>query len=164
MGTDIQDAAELAAIREQLSHLTKTTDEIKTSLAGLNAMDIRMAEIAVRFESTRSEMTTMWKRLDGIKEWADDHEKASTETKRTLESSINILRADSVATTNAIKSEFEGVINKGKGAWWILGGVLAFSQVVTLTMAAWMFNNTNDATKMNAVQQYRIEQLELKTR
>lgn len=150
MGTsETDDAVKLAAIEQQLSHLTKTTDEIKDALKNIQGLDRQLAQIRTEYDGSRKEIQTMWVRLDEFRKAMEAQEREMLVTQRAIESSIHSTQAS-----------FEAVVNKGRGAWWILAGVLSVCQVVGIGVATWAFNGLTETSKTNAVQQYRIEQLE----
>ena len=122
---------QLAELRQQMTAMGNSVDEIKSSVKEVIALDRTIAELSIHYQMQSKEIQTQWGRID------TNHK--------------NI---------DAVERKADEWINKGRGAWFtlmILGGV---AQVAVLGCVAYTFNHLRAAEDSVLLINQRVIQLE----
>lgn len=133
---------QLAELRQQMTAMGNSVDEIKSSVKEVIALDRTIAELSIHYQQQAKEIQTQWAKIDTNHRDIENVEKAAQNS------------------TRAVDSKAEEWINKARGAWWtamIFGGSI---QLGMLAMMGWTFTHIRSAEDGVLLLNQRVIQLE----
>lgn len=122
---------QLAELRQQMTAMGNSVDEIKSSVKEVIALDRTIAELSIHYQQQGKEIQTQWTKID-----------------------VNHKEIE------AVDRKADEWINKGRGAWFtlmILGGL---AQAVVLGSVAYTFGHLRTAEDTVLLMNQRVIQLE----
>lgn len=122
---------QLAELRQQMTAMGNSVDEIKSSVKEVIALDRTIAELSIHYQQQGKEIQTQWGKIDA------NHKEIE-----------------------AVDRKADEWINKGRGAWFtlmILGGL---AQAVVLGSVAYTFGHLRTAEDTVLLMNQRVIQLE----
>ncbi|TKC83822.1 hypothetical protein FAZ69_22580 [Trinickia terrae] len=140
MGDEKQEglAVQIATLTQQVRSVAASVEEIKRSVQPVAALDRRLAEMAVRAETMREDVSVLW---------------SSSRADELARSELGDDIADVDRKVDAMK-------NKATGAMWVLGVCLGLVQTFLVGSIVWVFTHINEGDALNRLQQQRIDLLE----
>lgn len=122
---------QLAEVRQQMTAVTASVDEIKSSIKEILSLDRSIAELTVHQRQQAKDIQLQWERIDANR-----------------------------AAISAVDQKAEAWINKGRGAWStliILGGL---AQAAVLGFIAYTFTHLRTAEDSLLLLNQRVVQIE----
>lgn len=122
---------QLAELRQQMTAVNNSVDEIKLSVKEVLGLDRTIAELSVMNRHQTHEIQTQWARIDA------NH-----------------------AAIEGVDKKADEWINKGRGAWFALMIVGTLAQAVVLGIVAYTFNHLRTAEDAVLLMNQRVAALE----
>lgn len=123
---------QLAELRQQMTAMGNSVDEIKSSVKEVIALDRTIAELSIHYQQQGKEIQTQWGKIDANHREIENVERKADEW-----------------------------INKGRGAWFTLMLLGSLAQAAVLGCVAYTFTHLRAAEDSILVMNQRIIQVEL---
>jgi len=122
---------QLAELRQQMTSVNNSVDEIKSSVKEVLALDRTIAELSAHYQQTAKDIQTQWARIDA------NH-----------------------TAVEAVDKKADEWINKGRGAWSTMMILGTLAQAMVLGSVAYTFNHLRAAEDAVLLMNQRVIQLE----
>ena len=124
---------QLAELRAQMSSMSDSVNEIKSSVKEVIALDRTIAELSIHNQQQAREIQTQWNKIDS--------------NQKDIE---------------AVERKADEWINKGRGAWFTLMVLGGLAQIIVLASVAYTFNHLRTTEDSVLIINQRLTQLEKK--
>ena len=122
---------QLAELRQQMTAMNNSVDEVKASVKEVIALDRTIAELSIHYQQTAKEIQTQWGKIDA------NHTAIET-----------------------VEKKADEWINKGRGAWFTLMVLGSLAQAAVLGCVAYTFTHLRAAEDSILLINQRVIQIE----
>jgi hypothetical protein len=126
---------QLAELRSQMTAMSTSVDEIKSSVKEVIALDRTIAELSIHYQQQAREIQTQWGKIDGAQK-----------------------------AVEAVDKKADEWINKARGAWATMLILGTLAQGIVLGAIAYTFTHLRSAEDALLLINQRVVQIELQQR